>query len=282
MFREDLRKHWEDGLAIFLKDYDSCGYKFQPSGAPCTVRGRENHKRHIHSSEPRLDRPSKSQEMAGDFQPRRLWKPEQKAQWLEGLEQAFTDVYLLAFQDADGGNPAELIRDHRRGGHERHHEVWKAIKSNKTCLACLQSVPDHVLACGHSYCGRCVQDLVGTPSRSYESAFELSECVLCGGGSRSTPKKVRLKPRCAGVRLLSLDGGGVRGIVELGVLLAIQKDIGLEVPIGELFDLVVGTSTGKRREGPFPPRGTILPANLSSYPSQAASWPSLSVRAANP
>jgi patatin-like phospholipase/acyl hydrolase len=57
-----------------------------------------------------------------------------------------------------------------------------------------------------------------------------------------------LKPRCAGARILTLDGGGIRGIVELALLQALEKEVGLGVPISELFDLVVGTSTGTLHE----------------------------------
>lgn len=44
------------------------------------------------------------------------------------------------------------------------------------------------------------------------------------------------------IRLLSLDGGGIRGIIELYFLREIERRIGK--PIGELFHLVAGTSIG--------------------------------------
>ncbi|RTE85170.1 hypothetical protein BHE90_000326 [Fusarium euwallaceae] len=45
-------------------------------------------------------------------------------------------------------------------------------------------------------------------------------------------------------RILALDGGGVRGIVELVILAKIEKAVGFGIRIQDLFDLVVGTSTG--------------------------------------
>jgi patatin-like phospholipase/acyl hydrolase len=39
--------------------------------------------------------------------------------------------------------------------------------------------------------------------------------------------------------------GGVRGIVELVVLEAIMKRVGHNLPVQELFDVIMGTSTGK-------------------------------------
>ncbi|XP_039189482.1 85/88 kDa calcium-independent phospholipase A2 isoform X1 [Crotalus tigris] len=53
----------------------------------------------------------------------------------------------------------------------------------------------------------------------------------------SAPEKRRNQDR-----LLSLDGGGVRGIVLIQFLIAIEKAAGR--PISELFDWVAGTSTG--------------------------------------
>jgi hypothetical protein len=79
----------------------------------------------------------------------------------------------------------------------------------------------------------------------------LKDCILCGEpaptSQEQAPYTIAVKPRCAGVRLLALDGGGVRGIVEILVLRAIQEEINLKVdiPIRAFFDLIVGTSTGK-------------------------------------
>ena len=46
----------------------------------------------------------------------------------------------------------------------------------------------------------------------------------------------------SGFQVLSLDGGGVRGIFEAALLAAIEQDLG--VCVADRFDLVVGTSTG--------------------------------------
>src|SRR5215831_15802433 len=43
-------------------------------------------------------------------------------------------------------------------------------------------------------------------------------------------------------QVLSLDGGGYRGIFSAAVLAAIEED--LDIRVSDLFDLVVGTSTG--------------------------------------
>ena len=42
--------------------------------------------------------------------------------------------------------------------------------------------------------------------------------------------------------ILSLDGGGSKGVYSLGVLLEVEKQFGR--PLCEVFDLIYGTSTG--------------------------------------
>jgi len=43
-------------------------------------------------------------------------------------------------------------------------------------------------------------------------------------------------------RVLSIDGGGIRGVFPAAFLAEVERDLGR--PIGEFFDLIVGTSTG--------------------------------------
>ena len=42
-----------------------------------------------------------------------------------------------------------------------------------------------------------------------------------------------------------LHSGGVRGIIELVILQKILDEVGFDIPIQELFDLAIGTSTGR-------------------------------------
>ena len=43
-------------------------------------------------------------------------------------------------------------------------------------------------------------------------------------------------------KLLSLDGGGIRGVLTLGILASIERLVGC--PLGQYFDYIAGTSTG--------------------------------------
>ncbi|KAI1101208.1 hypothetical protein F4804DRAFT_17888 [Jackrogersella minutella] len=118
---------------------------------------------------------------------------------------------------------------------------------NSVCLVCLFNPPQHALSCGHIICAECAIDfgrfeggtqivVDGCPL-----ANEQGVCDIVSAKSK-VPTVIQLLPAYSGLRVLTLDGGGVRGIVELTVLKAIEDRIGL--PLQRFFDLVVGTSTG--------------------------------------
>ena len=130
---------------------------------------------------------------------------------------------------------AELHRSN--AGHQM--EYWARLKSNETCLCCLRRKPEHVSTCGHALCDVCVE-IYGNAVSCQEYCYELPTCILCKAG-RLTAK---IKPPTAGVRILSIDGGGVRGVVPLEFLDLLQKEVGETCPIQDLFDLAIGTSSG--------------------------------------
>ncbi|KAI9662379.1 MAG: hypothetical protein M1821_008546 [Bathelium mastoideum] len=76
--------------------------------------------------------------------------------------------------------------------------------------------------------------------------IELQKCPICSLKVKTSWSgfKISTIPPLAGIRVLSLDGGGIRGIVELEVLRAIQQYLPRGIPIRAFFDLIVGTSTG--------------------------------------
>lgn len=65
-------------------------------------------------------------------------------------------------------------------------------------------------------------------------------------------------------RVLSIDGGGIRGIIPALVLAELERSS--ETPIAELFDLIVGTSTGG-----ILALGLTVPARTGGSPANTAS-----------
>ncbi|PPJ55138.1 hypothetical protein CBER1_09959 [Cercospora berteroae] len=74
-----------------------------------------------------------------------------------------------------------------------------------------------------------------------EHGYRLRRCGLCLKPATLT---VFLKPPTAGVRVISIDGGGVRGVVPLEFLRFLQNSFGSDCTIQEFFDLACGTSAG--------------------------------------
>ncbi|KAF3030307.1 hypothetical protein E8E12_000580 [Didymella heteroderae] len=86
-----------------------------------------------------------------------------------------------------------------------------------------------------------------------------AEAVMLGTGfaklveqhfiDRSRPYMLQPRARAdmlttAGVRVLSLDGGGIRAKVVLQFLQALELEIGIDMPVQENFDFGFGTSSG--------------------------------------
>ena len=118
-----------------------------------------------------------------------------------------------------------------------HSNQWTYFKSNQTCLFCLRQKPEHFLTCGHALCEICIK-IIRIAQSGKELHFEVSSCVLCLSQGKLI---ARLKPATAGCRILSIDGGGIRGVVPLEFLDLLQKLI--DCPLQDLFDLAVGTSS---------------------------------------
>jgi len=251
LFDHDLEKSWTEGLLKYLAEYETCAQTFSDSNEVlmhCTVKGRHNHKLHVYSPEPNKHGNKKTRQEWGEFLPRRSWTLDDQNAWCTRIKRCIFDLFHRTLVNIPSLGISQAIRLRRNAfgtQNGKYHGLWTTLQTNKTCLACIQSVPDHVLSCGHSYCPRCVQELANE-SKLFESAFDMKGCILCGThGQKHLHHQIRLKPRCAGVRILTMDGGGIRGIVELVLLRALENEIGLSIDTGDVFDLVAGTSTGK-------------------------------------
>ena len=120
--------------------------------------------------------------------------------------------------------------------------AWKSLKSNKTCFYCIRRAPEYKLSCSHAICEDCVQ-IYGSMVCDKTSHYHVSKCILC---VHEGTLSARLKPVTAGCRLLSVDGGGVRGVVPLEFLNLLQQELGDGLLLQSLIDEAFGTSSGKK------------------------------------
>jgi patatin-like phospholipase/acyl hydrolase len=57
------------------------------------------------------------------------------------------------------------------------------------------------------------------------------------GGIQWRPKQAGQK----GLRILSFDGGGTRGVLSIAFLKELMLEVGSNKPVHELFDIICGT-----------------------------------------
>lgn len=117
--------------------------------------------------------------------------------------------------------------------------LWRSVSPFSACAMCPFRALHVSLHCGHGVCENCVWHWSRRPVHSSLCRFD--ECPACGD---TTSFAVRLRPPTAGYRTLSLDGGGIRGIVELVVLHHIMTRLPPSLGVSQMFDFIVGTSTG--------------------------------------
>ncbi|KAK3933650.1 acyl transferase/acyl hydrolase/lysophospholipase [Diplogelasinospora grovesii] len=119
------------------------------------------------------------------------------------------------------------------------HE-WANLRSDDTCFCCIRRRPQFGLPCGHSLCENCVR-VFGRESPVDPWLFYIDACFLC---QQVSDVRIRMKPDTASVRVLSIDGGGVRGRAPLEFIQVLQDCVGLPCPVQQHFDVIYGTSSG--------------------------------------
>ncbi|KAF3160773.1 hypothetical protein TWF788_002869 [Orbilia oligospora] len=119
--------------------------------------------------------------------------------------------------------------------------------NSKFCVLCLFGKSTYRLPCQHMMCSTCLKENSAS-ARIHEpdARAVLEKCVLCGDNDPSNgwPFTIQMLPALTNPRVLALDGAGVRAITQLVLLERLERDIGLGLPIGRFFDLIVGSSTG--------------------------------------
>jgi hypothetical protein len=122
----------------------------------------------------------------------------------------------------------------------KYREDWAKLFSNKTCFACFARRPENTLRCGHSLYDPCIA-IHGSSSVETPWTSKIETCPLC---NTKVNDIFKTKPPTAGVRVLSIDGGGVRGLASIAWLRELQSVLGLSIPIPDQFDFAIGTSSG--------------------------------------
>lgn len=72
------------------------------------------------------------------------------------------------------------------------------------------------------------------------SRYLVNECVFCLAQGELT---VDLKPKTAGIRVLTIDGGGARGVIPLEFLKRLEALLG-GCSLPAVIDFSAGTSSG--------------------------------------
>jgi hypothetical protein len=164
----------------------------------------------------------------------------------EGIQTKFMSSLLHEFisiftQFDSGVCSASQIHQEVLSTHSPH---IAELKSHRSCFSCFMRMPEKVLACGHALCDSCIK-IFGTRSPLEKNTFELLECVLCGVSYQNAT--FRFVPPTAGIRVLSVDGGGIRGVIPLVFLQHLERSMPfLGCTIKDHFDYACGTSAGKK------------------------------------
>jgi hypothetical protein len=154
---------------------------------------------------------------------------------------ALVDEFINIFAQYDG-SAYSASQMHRRVL-SVHHPHLAELKSHRSCFSCFMRMPEKVLACGHALCDSCIK-VFSTRSASEKNTYELLECILCGVSQQNST--FRFVPPTAGIRVLSIDGGGIKGVIPLTFLQHLETSMSfLGCAVRDHFDYVCGTSAGK-------------------------------------
>jgi hypothetical protein len=161
------------------------------------------------------------------------------------FQEAFINQLRLAFCNRFGSlvgsePPQDVIQFHREELFKLRPQLT-CFNSQRLCLCCFMYTPEKILDCEHAVCDNCVKTF-GTKSCTEPYSYCLSYCPLC---DKPHSRTFRFIPPTAGIRVLSLDGGGIRAVVSLTTLSNIERDLSyLQIPLWDCFDYVIGTSSG--------------------------------------
>lgn len=117
----------------------------------------------------------------------------------------------------------------------KHRDLLRLQEYGPMCLICISRPWQLLLQCGrHGTCYQCRKFLRKSHGRT---------CFVCNSPQHKSQSNTNQKYGRG--RVLALDGGGVRGHIQLEVLALLEREIGLDLPLRCFFDLIIGTSIGK-------------------------------------
>ncbi|KAK8118120.1 uncharacterized protein PG998_006401 [Apiospora kogelbergensis] len=239
---DNTRKHSDDAYIGFCRDaletylelYSPCKYEHPKYGRCCNCKNTHSAKGHQNSRGKLIG--------SGPYEPD-LDSSQYEPSWIGNIQKCLTKLQL-AFDKSYPKSPNQsLAINHLQFVDSFYGTLGDAnlFTSNTACFCCLQGLPEHPLPCGHILCRQCVE----AHATHFPRKLLLKSCPLHTTKTLwESNFTITVPPKFSGLRVLSLDGGGIRGIVELQALKAIEKELGSGLLIQHFLDLIVGTSTG--------------------------------------
>ncbi|RPA84531.1 hypothetical protein BJ508DRAFT_323445 [Ascobolus immersus RN42] len=245
---EDLfshyKKHITHALDQFYSEYYPCS--FEQKGKKC-VNVRLRHSKGHQTARGKLFGPKNAEFLSNETV---LQEPQKRKILFDNQLTVFFLSYWVYTNSLSNRNSDRNSTDEAPLAAKLHRELaikpffcsYTSLRSDHMCLMCLAEVTKYSLRCAsaHAICEPCLKSFGTTKNMVY---YDLLYCPLCGE-KPNVPYSFTVTIPEVSPCILSLDGGGIRGIVQLEALRAIERTIALDVPVREFFDLIIGTSCG--------------------------------------
>ncbi|KAK6509161.1 hypothetical protein TWF481_003922 [Arthrobotrys musiformis] len=263
IFHEGTRSLCKEALNEFFENYMPCSYVNRDPPWKC-VNTRSGHAKGHQPAIHGALFPIRASFATGEFEAATA-EIYNEDKFMTEIETKVSELTQIV-KDAAGSNPAKwysIVRDKHDENVDslRKLEVFSMKKQNesittkmkenlftqpKFCFYCLFGKSEYRLPCQHLICGSCAKE--NSVSDQYrqepEATISLKRCILCTeeGPCNKWPFSIQTLPKLADPRILALDGAGVRAIAQLFWLISLEEIIGIGLPIGQFFDLIVGSS----------------------------------------
>ena len=240
-FRHNLRATFDQVMSCLQKQEPCAGKLEHDDGKTyCCTQLRTGHQ-NMHRNPALI--PVESKNFLKRFFLWKDWKPciwtgdfeNQPVTGYADFEKAFRDYLMQDVTTYLNDFPfATSFKDRQR------QYLRESMVQSPVCWLCLCASSDQVKLqndyCRHSFCRKCVVTrvmLLGPENK----------VIVCPFCKQKADVAFHSQQDGQGFRLLSLDGGGIRGIIEVLVLKHLEE-VFAPLRITSLFDLIIGTSAG--------------------------------------